>query len=110
MQDGITMLDANGTILATNKHWEQIAAANSLAENDSDVGGSYLRIYDSARPYPLAIHVAQGIRNVLNGTLHSFSCDYESPDIALRRGFRILASPMRGEGGWCQRLPSQTGA
>ena len=101
MQAGITVLDANGIILATNKPWEQFAAANGLAENDSGVGGNYLRIYDSARPHPLAIHVVQGIRNVLNGTLHSFSSDCESPDTALRRGFRILASPVQGAGGHC---------
>lgn len=98
VQAGITVLDANGTILATNKPWEEIAAANGLAESDSGVGGSYLRIYDSAGPHPLAIHIAQGIRKVLNGTLHSFSSNYESSDTALRREFRLLASPVQGNG------------
>ena len=95
VQAGITVLDANGTILAANKPWEEIAAANGLAESDSGVGGSYLRIYDSAGPHPLAIHIAQGIRKVLNGTLHSFSSNYESSDTDLRREFPSWLAPCK---------------
>ena len=92
----IAVLDARGTILAVNEAWERFAAANGFVGDAYGVGLNYLQVCDAAAPNPDAVHVAQGIRHILDGTIRAFSYEYESSSPFLRRWFRIIVTPMQG--------------
>ena len=94
----IAVLAADGTILAVNEAWERFGAANGFTAEASGVGLNYLRICDSAGNHPDAMHVGEGIRHILDGTIRAFSYEYESSSPFLRRWFRVIVTPMQGHG------------
>ncbi|GAB1722392.1 MAG: putative Histidine kinase [Nitrospira sp.] len=94
----IAVLGADGTILAVNEAWERFGAANGLAADACGVGLNYLHVCDSAGTHPDAMHVAEGIRHILDGTIRAFSYEYESSSPFLRRWFRVIVTPMQGHG------------
>lgn len=94
----IAVLDAQGTIIAVNESWERFGAANGFTGEGYGVGLNYLDICDAAGPQPDAQHVAQGIRHILDGTICAFDYEYESSSPVHRRCFRVVVTPMRGEG------------
>ena len=94
----IAVLGADGTILAVNEAWERFGAANGLTADACGVGLNYLHVCDSAGTHPDAMHVAEGIRHILDGTSRAFSYEYESSSPFLRRWFRVIVTPMQGHG------------
>jgi len=94
----IAVLGADGTILAVNEAWERFGAANGLTAEAYGVGINYLHVCDSAGNHPDAMHVAEGIRHILDGTIRAFSYEYESSSPFLRRWFRVIVTPMQGHG------------
>ncbi|MCW5800265.1 MAG: Histidine kinase [Nitrospira sp.] len=94
----IAVLGADGTILAVNEAWERFGAANGFTAEAYGVGLNYLHVCDSAGTHPDAMHVAEGIRHILDGTIRAFSYEYESSSPFLRRWFRIIVTPMQGHG------------
>ena len=94
----IAVLGADGTILAVNEAWERFGAANGLTADACGVGLNYLHVCDSAGTHPDAMHVAEGIRHILDGTIRAFSYEYESSSPFLRRWFRVIVTPMQGHG------------
>ncbi len=98
MPENISVIDANGAIVAVNGAWRGFAAANnapSLVEGS--VGMNYRDVCNNSMAHPVANDAGAawaGIEAVLSKQLERFSLDYscESPD--QQRWFRMTANPM----------------
>jgi len=96
----VAILDASGTIVATNEAWRRFAADNGAAHHDAvQEGSDYLRASRGAGDCT-GEAVARGIEEVLAGGRDEFRLEYpcHSPDEL--RWFEVRATPM----------PSGTGA
>ncbi|QIO24718.1 PAS domain-containing protein [Haloarcula sp. JP-L23] len=75
------ILDADGTILATNSAWQDSAETTDSWLHPVDVGTDYLKGLDTAESSS-ANRVADGVRELLQGNRKQFEIEYacESPD------------------------------
>ena len=71
----IAILDSNGTIVMTNRAWEEFGAANSLEGPLDSLGQNYLAIAEQAKD-ETGFVVARGIRKVISGVLQEFFLNY----------------------------------
>jgi len=95
----IALLDRRGVILAVNESWRRFAAANVLSSEDFFVGRNYLTVCDQATGEcsEEAAGTAQGIRDVLEGTLPEFSLEYPCHSPTEKRWFRVMVTPLHSK-------------
>jgi len=74
----IAILDDQGTILLTNKAWQNFAEQNGTTAQTVSDGVNYLRVCDmaSGNDAQEAPRFAEGIRSVLDGKSTSFTMEY----------------------------------
>ncbi len=96
----LAVLDANGTIVSTNRSWDDFAEANGALPETTGVGTNYLALCAEAEAEGIveAAHFAQGIREVMSGARCRFSMEYpcHSPDE--QRWFVGYVTPCLGIG------------
>jgi DNA-binding CsgD family transcriptional regulator len=71
----IAVLDKDGTILLTNRAWQEFGDANKLQGSLNSIGQNYLTISEQAKDETGHI-IAQGIRKVMSGELQEFFTNY----------------------------------
>ncbi|MHC1792087.1 PAS domain S-box protein [Solidesulfovibrio sp.] len=74
----IALLDDQGTILLTNKGWQEFAQQNGTTATTVSEGVNYLRVCDlaSGNNAQEAPRFAEGIRSVLEGKSETFTMEY----------------------------------
>ncbi len=96
MSAQVAILDENGSILETNRSWQDFGEANGLKSFDSCLNYNYLQICESSTdPDSDGIRVAEGIRRVMNGEIDEFLMQYpcHSPDE--KRWYVVRVVPYR---------------
>jgi PAS domain S-box-containing protein len=91
----IVLLDTQGTIVGANESWERVASASGWTGDRHRVGCNYLQRCDAVDGHPNGTHVAHGIRRILDGTIHDFSCEYMLSGPIPPRWFRVIVAPLR---------------
>jgi PAS domain S-box-containing protein len=98
----LCVLDEQGSILATNKAWDEFAAENGASAPAVGTGANYLAACDSAAsaqpPSKTAATVARGIRAVLAGKRALYSREYDCHGPAERRWFVVTITRFAGPG------------
>ncbi len=97
LPSNIAILDADGTILATNDSWREFAEANGAETARGSVGTNYLDVSDAANT-PDADRAAAGIRSVLQGDREQFELEYPCHSPAKNQWFLLRASGFTHEG------------
>ena len=96
----IAILDEKGVILETNNAWQNFALRNGMGDAYDTIGVNYLQLCDAADGEGAedAHLVAEGIRNVITGSVQEFLHDYpcHSPDE--QHWYYMRAFPMPREG------------
>jgi PAS domain S-box-containing protein len=98
----ISVLDSEGTIIFTNKSWNDFASNNGTRPELVSSGVNYLQICDSVPAsdagYDMARTVAQSIRDTISGKINHFELEYpcNSPD--KDRWFMLNVSRFAGAG------------
>ncbi|MES2465858.1 MAG: PAS domain S-box protein [Verrucomicrobiota bacterium] len=74
----LAVLDANGTIVSTNRSWNEFAEANGALPEATGVGTNYLALCAAAEAEGIAeaAQFAKGIREVMSGVRNRFSMEY----------------------------------
>lgn len=97
----IAVLDRNGSILLTNRGWQQFAESNRLADGsvprNCGIGANYLDACRSAEG-PSAENsalIGDGLRSVLDGRKKAFSHEYPCHSPTRKRWFVMKARPIR---------------
>ena len=93
----ICVLDADGTIVLTNRSWDQSAAARGAELSRCGTGRNYLRVCRAAmgKSAEGAARAADGIESVLRGALPRFTMEYQCPSPARSAWFQMTAVPLR---------------
>lgn len=96
----VAILDANGTILETNRAWKEFASANDYAGPHDWTGLNYLKICDIAasKPTDEAAIVAKGIRQVVAGEIEEFFINYPCHSPQEKRWFALRVVRFREPG------------
>ena len=83
-----------------NQGWQDFAECDGLQDACSDLGQNYLECCARARGEDAAhaLRAAAGIGAVLAGTEERFSLEYPCHSPGKQRWFRLMATPLRGEG------------
>lgn len=98
----VTVLDRDGTILQTNRAWDDFAAANprkdGSAPRNVGIGANYLDICRAAVGFSAesAYAAYRGIRDVLGGKKRHFKLDYPCHSTVEQRWFSMTVSPCKG--------------
>jgi PAS domain S-box-containing protein len=97
----VAVLDAAGTIVATNAAWDRFAAENRGVPERVGVGCCYLAVCDAANGARSdeAPVVARALREILAGERDAFSLEYPCPSPTEERWFVVRATPLAGTGG-----------
>ena len=74
----LAVLDANGTIVSTNRSWDEFAQANGALPETTGIGTNYLALCAAAASEGIAeaAQFARGIREVMSGVTCRFSMEY----------------------------------
>ncbi len=96
----IAIVDDSGTIVATNAAWRRFAEENGGHGPSIAPGASYLDVCmaSTGSDRALALEVAQGIRDVLDGTLPSFSAEYPCHSPTVDRWYQVQVAPISAGG------------
>lgn len=96
----IAVLDENGTIISTNEVWQTFSKANVGSVMTNGLGANYLAVCGSAigEEHEEAARFAEGIRDVLNGSLPRFVMEYPCHSPKEERWFLGYVTPFVGEG------------
>lgn len=96
----IAIIDAQGTILETNRAWQTFACRNGLQGQPQGGSTNYLEVCDQVEgdDQEVARKAATGIRSVLAGELSEFVMDYACHSVDERRWFNLRAARMEYEG------------
>ena len=96
----VAILDAAGTVLATNRAWQQFARDNGLNMPGHGVGRNYLAVCDAAADGPdaEARAAAAGIRAVLRAERDEFYLEYPCHSPAEQRWFAMRVTRFAGPG------------
>jgi two-component system cell cycle sensor histidine kinase/response regulator CckA len=94
----IARLGADGAILAVNQSWDRLRLSGP--GRPCGAGDNYLRLCEQASGHfgDKAAVVARGVRAVLAGLLPEFTLEYACATEARPRWFRLIVTPMRGDG------------
>lgn len=87
----IAILRADGTIIAVNATWNNVATQNGLVESVCGPGANYLRVCEQATG-PCSEEsrvVAQGIRDVSEGRVPNFAMEYPCHSATMKRWFNV---------------------
>ncbi len=96
----VAVVDAHGTIIATNEAWSRMADCSSLLAQGLGIGSNYLDVCARARG-PGARDAAlalDGIWRVLSGDLPTYSLEYECHSPTQQRWFRMNVAPVQTAG------------
>ncbi|HTQ56707.1 MAG TPA: PAS domain S-box protein [Bryobacteraceae bacterium] len=96
LRERVCVLDELGTIILTNRAWDQFAQANGGGPRQCGIGADYLAVC-RAVPGPfaeLASEAAAGLELVLRGHLPHFSLDYPWQSPSRKTWFRLTARPL----------------
>ncbi|MDA8297777.1 MAG: EAL domain-containing protein [Actinomycetota bacterium] len=95
------VIDADGTIVATNVAWQRFALDNGGDAGRCGVGTNYLSVCASSRGEgaEIAELAGRGIRAVLGGSRDAFSLEYPCNSPTEERQFLLVASPLAGHVG-----------
>jgi PAS domain S-box-containing protein len=99
----ICVLDETGTIVMTNRAWDDFALANIGDPQCVSEGVNYLSVCDSVAGPDLesATSFARGIRAVLSGESKEFSMEYPCHSPTEKRWFLGTVSPLhKGDSRW----------
>ena len=74
----LAVLDANGTIVSTNRSWNDFSEANGASPETTGIGTNYLALCEVAAAEGIveAAQFARGIREVMSGARCRFSMEY----------------------------------
>lgn len=92
----VAVLDADGDILATNRAWDDFAAANA-AEPDA-CRGNYFAACDAAGDDVSALHARAGLQAVMDGELDHFALEYPCHGPDVERWFVLRVARHDGPG------------
>jgi PAS domain S-box-containing protein len=94
----IAIIDAQGTILETNRAWQAFAGQGRDPASNRFIGANYLNVCDNAQGDGAedAHTVAQGIRSVIKGELEEFLYDYPCHSPRTQHWFYMRAIRMEG--------------
>ncbi|MBS1494667.1 MAG: PAS domain S-box protein [Bacteroidetes bacterium] len=93
----IALLDSDGTIIAVNKAWKEFAEQNKLEDFNYGLGKNYIHISQNALGSDKKIgeKAAEGIKNILGGSIDKFSLDYPCNTPKEKLWFRLIVSPLK---------------
>ena len=96
----IALINTDGEIVLVNQAWRDFAVSNGMSQNFVSEGVNYLRVcegvcVDNALE---ARSFAQGIRDVLDGKLETFSMEYGCHSPEQKRWFLGRVNPFCGDG------------
>lgn len=100
MEAEIAVLDRDGTIVAVNEPWRQVARQHATRAGEPEaafqIGANYLAVCDSATGFDEAQTrlVSTGIRSVLGGQKAGFSHQYACHSAEEERWYRLMALPL----------------
>ena len=96
----IAILNQEGVILETNSAWRQFAINNGMPEDYDDRGANYLEICDTSpgSDESDAHRVAEGIREVIDGSIDEFLYDYPCHSKNEQHWYYMRAIRMAGDG------------
>ena len=93
----IAILDESGTIIETNKSWQEFGVANGLEAPADFLGRNYLEACDRSGDETGEL-AAIGIRKVLSGELQAFNMQYPCHSPAEERWFVLRVVKLRAAG------------
>ena len=90
----IALLDKVGTIILTNRAWQEFGKANQIQINPDTLNINYLDICksDDSENAQISLKVAQGIQAVLEGKFDEFSIDYPCHSPTRKMWFYLRAT------------------
>lgn len=96
----IAILNQEGVILETNSAWREFAINNGMPEDYDDRGANYLEICDTSTGSDEsdAHRVAEGIREVIDGSIDEFLYDYPCHSKNEQHWYYMRAIRMVGDG------------
>lgn len=98
LEEQITVIDQEGTIVYVNRAWTTFGIENGLASATSGAGSNYLKVCNASGSSgdSLAGEAAQGLRDVLSGKRASFYFEYPCHSPTKKRWFMMRATPLQG--------------
>ena len=93
----IAILDESGTIIETNKSWQEFGAANGAEVPNDSPGRNYLDVCDRSGEESGEL-AAIGIRKVLSGGLQAFNMQYPCHSPTEERWFVLRVVKLRAAG------------
>lgn len=99
MDDQLTVIDACGEIIYSNRSWIAFGEDNQIKGDPSCLGENYLQVCDNAARSgdQDSILVAKGIREVMQGKLPLFEHEYPCSSPTEERWFQMSIKPFRAE-------------
>lgn len=105
----VALLDGAATIVGVNQAWKRYSDANNNAQANHGLGYNYLALLDQlqacavcgvedARDVTIARQVADGLRQVLDGSLEKFQLEYPCDSPTERHWFLLTITPFLGPG------------
>lgn len=88
LRDQICLIDRTGSIIFTNKEWDQFAIRNGGTLADCGMGANYLKHCEKE---PM---VFQGLQAILVGGADCFNFEYPCHSPSIRRWFLMQATPL----------------
>jgi PAS domain S-box-containing protein len=97
----IAILDENGTVLTTNRAWNQLAENQAFAFVSGGEGADYLGLCDrtEGENAETARRICTGLRAVLQGGEDAFTLDYTCHSVGMRCWFAFRAHRFMGQEG-----------
>ncbi len=93
----IAILDESGTIIETNKSWQEFGAANGADSPIDSLGLNYLDVCDRSGDESGEL-AAIGIRKILSGELQAFNMQYPCHSPNEERWFVLRVAKLRAAG------------
>ncbi|TYL40114.1 two-component sensor histidine kinase [Natronococcus pandeyae] len=97
LSPSIAVLDAEGTILATNEAWKEFAHKNDLQPPADSVGINYVSVCDDSDT-PYADDAADGLRAVIGGERERYTLEYPCRSPTAEWWFQLTATRTEYEG------------
>ena len=92
----IALLNEVGEIVAVNKSWKNFGMANNLQADNFGIGCNYISISEKAPGIDESDgdKIAQGIKDVIAGTLKEFTMEYPCDSPTEMRWFQVVVAPL----------------